>query len=117
MDNFVKSVQIYPYHCFFNQANGMIIHNHINVSLFVIPGLTRNPVFPWIPASAGMTMKREGITLNYEKKVSFYGMSPLPLRERVRVRGVLAQVESIKIDVPYFRRNDDLWVNSMLSRI
>jgi hypothetical protein len=55
MDNFVKSVQIYPYHCFFNQANGMIIHNDITVSLFVIPGLTRNPVFPWIPASAGMT--------------------------------------------------------------
>jgi hypothetical protein len=51
-------------------------------------------------------MKREGITTNYEKKVSFYGMSPLPLRERVRVRGVLAQVESIKIDVPCFRRND-----------
>jgi hypothetical protein len=29
------------------------------------------------------------------------------LRERVRVRGVLAQVKSIKIDVPYFRRNDN----------
>ena len=26
------------------------IHNDINVSLFVIPGLTRNPLFPWIPA-------------------------------------------------------------------
>ncbi|OGP89786.1 MAG: hypothetical protein A2157_04855 [Deltaproteobacteria bacterium RBG_16_47_11] len=33
----------------------MSIHNDINVSLFVIPGLTRNPVFSWIPASAGMT--------------------------------------------------------------
>ena len=22
---------------------------------YVIPGLTRNPVFPWIPAFAGMT--------------------------------------------------------------
>jgi hypothetical protein len=64
-----------------------------------------------------MTMKREGITPNYEKKVSFYGMSPLPLRERVRVRGVLAQVKSIKIDVPYFRRNDDIWSNNMLSGI
>jgi hypothetical protein len=27
----------------------------MNVRLFVIPGLTRNPVFSWIPASAGMT--------------------------------------------------------------
>jgi hypothetical protein len=27
----------------------------------------------------------------------------------VRVRGVLAQVKTIKIDVPYFRRNDNLW--------
>jgi hypothetical protein len=60
MDNFVKSVQIYPYHCFFNQANGMIIHNDMNVSLFVIPGLTRNPVFPWIPAGVYPDENRGG---------------------------------------------------------
>jgi len=24
MDNFVKSVQIYPYHCFFTQGDGLI---------------------------------------------------------------------------------------------
>jgi len=27
-----------------------IIHDDINFSRFVIPGLTRNPVFSWIPA-------------------------------------------------------------------
>jgi hypothetical protein len=47
MDNFVKSVQIYPYHCFFNQANGMIIHNDINLSRLVIPGLIKHAPF-WI---------------------------------------------------------------------
>jgi hypothetical protein len=31
------------------------IHNDINLNRFVIPGLTRNPVFSWIPAFAGMT--------------------------------------------------------------
>jgi hypothetical protein len=33
----------------------LIIHNDINLNRFVIPGLTRNPVFSWIPAFAGMT--------------------------------------------------------------
>jgi hypothetical protein len=33
----------------------LFIQNDLNLSLFVIPGLTRNPVFSWIPASAGMT--------------------------------------------------------------
>jgi hypothetical protein len=27
----------------------------MNLTAFVIPGLTRNPVFFWIPAFAGMT--------------------------------------------------------------
>ena len=31
------------------------IHNDISPFLFVIPGLTRNPVPSWIPAFAGMT--------------------------------------------------------------
>jgi len=31
------------------------IHNDISLIQFVIPGLTRNPVFFWIPAFAGMT--------------------------------------------------------------
>jgi len=50
-----------------------------------------------------MTMKR--ITPNHEKTAILHAMSPLPLRERVRVRGVLAQVKSIEIEVPHFRRN------------
>jgi hypothetical protein len=32
-----------------------IIHDDISLPHFVIPGLTRNPVFFWIPAFAGMT--------------------------------------------------------------
>ncbi len=32
-----------------------IIHDDINLVQVVIPGLTRNPVFFWIPAFAGMT--------------------------------------------------------------
>ena len=31
------------------------IHDDISPIQFVIPGLTRNPVFSWIPAFAGMT--------------------------------------------------------------
>jgi len=31
------------------------MHNDISLVEFVIPGLTRNPVFFWIPAFAGMT--------------------------------------------------------------
>ena len=31
------------------------IHNDISLFISVIPGLTRNPVFSWIPAFAGMT--------------------------------------------------------------
>jgi len=31
------------------------MHNNIMLFLLVIPGLTRNPVFHWIPAFAGMT--------------------------------------------------------------
>jgi hypothetical protein len=31
------------------------INDDINLIAFVIPGLTRNPVFSWIPAFAGMT--------------------------------------------------------------
>ena len=33
----------------------MEVHNDIRLALFVIPGSTRNPVFSWIPAFAGMT--------------------------------------------------------------
>jgi hypothetical protein len=33
----------------------MIIYDDISLLQFVIPGLTRNPVFSWIPAFAGMT--------------------------------------------------------------
>ena len=32
-----------------------IIHDDKSAVQFVIPGLTRNPVFSWIPAFAGMT--------------------------------------------------------------
>jgi hypothetical protein len=32
------------------------IHDNISLIQFVIPGLTRNPVFFWIPAFAGMTL-------------------------------------------------------------
>ena len=32
----------------------LIIHNDIDPIHFVIPGLTRNPVFSWIPACVGM---------------------------------------------------------------
>jgi hypothetical protein len=38
--------------------NTLLDQKHIygsSVILFVIPGLTRNPVFFWIPAFAGMT--------------------------------------------------------------
>ena len=38
------------------------IHDDINFSRFVIPGLTRNPVFSWIPAFAGMT---GSVVINY----------------------------------------------------
>ena len=31
------------------------VQEDINLVQFVIPGLTRNPVFSWIPAFAGMT--------------------------------------------------------------
>jgi hypothetical protein len=31
-------------------------HEHMSLMLFVIPGLTRNPVLFWIPAFAGMTL-------------------------------------------------------------
>jgi hypothetical protein len=31
------------------------MYEDISLSQFVIPGLTRNPVFFWIPAFAGMT--------------------------------------------------------------
>jgi hypothetical protein len=31
------------------------IHDGISLVYYVIPGLTRNPVFAWIPAFAGMT--------------------------------------------------------------
>jgi len=33
----------------------VIIHDDISLMRFVIPGLTRNPVFFWIPAFTGMT--------------------------------------------------------------
>jgi len=32
-----------------------IVPDDISLKQFVIPGLTRNPVFFWIPAFAGMT--------------------------------------------------------------
>jgi len=32
-----------------------VIHDDIGLKQCVIPGLTRNPVFFWIPAFAGMT--------------------------------------------------------------
>jgi hypothetical protein len=35
--------------------NFWIMHDDISIKQFVIPGLTRNPVFSWIPAFAGMT--------------------------------------------------------------
>jgi hypothetical protein len=37
------------------EVKEQIIHSDISLQLSVIPGLTRNPVFFWIPASAGMT--------------------------------------------------------------
>ena len=33
----------------------LFVYGNISLVHFVIPGLTRNPVFFWIPASAGMT--------------------------------------------------------------
>jgi hypothetical protein len=42
---------------------------------FVIPGLTRNPVFSWIPAFAGMT---PFVTINvavYNDRFIVYGLS------------------------------------------
>ena len=33
----------------------MTMYSDINLNRVVIPGLTRNPVFFWIPAFAGMT--------------------------------------------------------------
>jgi len=38
-----------------NKVAVRAIHNDISPFLFVIPGLTRNPVPSWIPAFAGMT--------------------------------------------------------------
>jgi hypothetical protein len=35
--------------------NAASLHGDISLTGFVIPGLTRNPVFFWIPAFAGMT--------------------------------------------------------------
>jgi hypothetical protein len=37
------------------KRSNVFIHDDISLIQFVIPGLTRNPVFPWIPAFAGMT--------------------------------------------------------------
>jgi len=36
-------------------ASPIVIHGDISFARLVIPGLTRNPVFFWIPAFAGMT--------------------------------------------------------------
>ena len=38
-----------------NKEDRVIMHNDIGLMQFVIPGLTRNPVFFWIPAFSGMT--------------------------------------------------------------
>lgn len=38
------------------------IHDDFGLTRFVIPGLTRKPVFSWIPASAGMTL----CAMNYD---------------------------------------------------
>jgi hypothetical protein len=51
-----------------------VIHDDKSLVEFVIPGLTRNPVFSWIPAFAGMTpfaaiyvavYKTESISFDY----------------------------------------------------
>jgi hypothetical protein len=36
------------------EAGTRYIHDDVDVVQSVIPGLTRNPVFSWIPAFAGM---------------------------------------------------------------
>jgi len=46
------------------------MHGDINLIAFVIPGLTLNPVFSWIPAFAGMTSFAE-INVAMYKKSSF----------------------------------------------
>jgi len=38
-----------------HRPNLRVIHDDINLCRFVIPGLTRNPVFSWIPSFEGMT--------------------------------------------------------------
>ncbi len=46
----------------------------INVMQFVIPGLTRNPVFSWIPAFAGITpfaVISGAVYIFYSKRLSF----------------------------------------------
>ncbi len=44
-----------PENCFEYQMLYHNIHSDISLQLSVIPGLTRNPAFFWIPAFAGMT--------------------------------------------------------------
>jgi len=38
------------------------IHDDISLEQFVIPGLTRNPVFSWIPAGVYPDENRGGMT-------------------------------------------------------
>jgi hypothetical protein len=37
------------------KRSNVFIHDDISLIQFVIPGLTRDPAFSWIPAFAGMT--------------------------------------------------------------
>jgi betaine reductase len=73
-----------------------IIHDDINFIVFVIPGLTRNPVFSWIPAFAGMTSFAEinvpvykDIIPNFEGgvKIVFKGKRVIVIGERDGVPG------------------------------
>jgi len=55
------------------------IHDDINLIAFVIPGLTRNPVFSWIPAFAGMTTIPEINVAVYRYKRNI--RAPFPLAD------------------------------------
>jgi hypothetical protein len=62
-----------------------LLLRQVNMSKVVIPGLPRNPVLSWIPASAGMTKLRymiagvikevgRSMTFLYEGDVGCYGL-------------------------------------------
>jgi hypothetical protein len=50
------------------------IHDDVNLVQFVIPGLTRNPVFSWIPTFAGMTCSVEINDAVYEFRILVIGI-------------------------------------------